>query len=404
MMRARHLIPAVLLLLLAVVAALAAGSLFRGDPTDTIEVRRAPLTRRIDASGELRSAERVTIGSPAIRRVWNFTVTSLAEEGIAVAPGTPLISFDTQKLRERLEVLSSRLDTAKKELEKTTLEQQGTLDRFVLEGVELKAKRAKLVQQLDVPEDLQKRLELEKLRIDADLAEVEIRLAAERTEVHRRSMGSRLAAASARVRGLETDVAQVQDAIQKMTVRAPSEGFVVHVTDWRGNKVKVGESVWHGRQIIELADLGHMEVTAEVAEPDAGFVEVGQPVEIRLDASPERLFTGRVEKLGRLFHPRSAEDPAMVFDAIVSIEDADPELMRPGMAAKLEILSESGEPVIQLPESAIREGESGPTVSIRQSSGEVRTVPVSLGPRWRGTVVVTEGLEEGVAVEVPRDS
>ncbi|MDH3285917.1 MAG: HlyD family efflux transporter periplasmic adaptor subunit, partial [Acidobacteriota bacterium] len=188
------------------------------------------------------------------------------------------------------------------------------------------------------------------------------------------------------------------------TVRAPRGGFVVHVPDENGGKVKVGESVWQGRQIVELADLGRMEVAAEVAEPDAGFVAVGQSVEIRLDASPDRRFRGRVEKLGRLFHPRASEDPSMVFDAVVSIDETDPELMRPGMAAKLRILSESGEPVIQIPEAAIRSGQGGPTVAVRKASGKVKTVPVELGPRWRGTVVVTGGLEEGDAVELPRDS
>ncbi|MDH3284823.1 MAG: hypothetical protein OEQ13_08775, partial [Acidobacteriota bacterium] len=187
-MSSRLVVTTLSLLVLAGLAAGAAGDLFRNERPETIEVRRAPLTREIDASGELRSGQSVSIGAPAIQRVWNFTVTSLAEEGTAVAPGTPLISFDTQKLRERLDVVVSRLDTARKELEKTSLEQQGALDRLVLEEVELRAKKAKLMQQLDVPAELQKRLELEKMRIDAELADEELRLAAERIDVQRRSM------------------------------------------------------------------------------------------------------------------------------------------------------------------------------------------------------------------------
>ena len=141
---------------------------------------------------------------------------------------------------------------------------------------------------------------------------------------------------------------------------------------------------------------------AEVAERDAQYVEEGQRVEIRLDANPDRVFTGRIRQLGKLFHTKSAEVPTMVFDALISIDEPDPELMRPGMAASVEILAPVDEPVIQIPESAVRVTDAGPTVEVERN-GSTSRIAVTLGPRWEGQVIVTEGLEEGDLVRVRDD-
>ena len=105
------------------------------------------------------------------------------------------------------------------------------------------------------------------------------------------------------------------------------------------------------------------------------------------------------EQLGKLFHTKSADVPTMVFDALIAIDEPDTELMRPGMAASVEILAPVDEPVIQIPESAVTVTEAGPTVWVERDGSSER-VAVVLGPRWEGRVVVTEGLEEGDLVKV----
>ncbi len=185
-----------------------------------------------------------------------------------------------------------------------------------------------------------------------------------------------------------------------MTVCAPRAGFVVHLTGWNGEKAQIGESVWYGRRLLEIADLTHMELAAEIAEPDAGRVALGQRAEIRLDAAPEKTFTGRIERLGRLFRTKSWESPSRVFDATISIDDADPELMRPGMAASIEILSPSEEGLLDLPEDAIVRGKEGPAVYARTAEGFEGLVPVCLGERHDGRVVIRKGLGMGDRVRL----
>ena len=359
------------------------------------EVELAPFVRRIEASGELRSANSISVGPPQIQRMWRFTVTSMAQEGKAIEEGQPLVGFDAQDPMERLEVKSSNLETARKEYEKTELETLERLETLILEQVELKAKRTRLSRKLDVPEDQRSRLELDKLKLEAALAEREIELTARRIEVQRRNREARVGAARQRVASLEKEVGRIRADIGRMTVPAPRSGFVVHVSNWRGEKVEVGQSIYYGQELLEIADLDQMELAAEIAEPDAGRVAVGQQAEIVLDAAPDRTFTGTIRQLGRLFRTKSWESPTSVFDAVITIEDPDAELMRPGMAASVTILAPSEGDVIQIPESAIFETESGPQIETRRGNSGSKTIPVVLGERYEGKVVVRQGLQPG---------
>jgi len=73
--------------------------------------------------------------------------------------------------------------------------------------------------------------------------------------------------------------------------------------------------------------------------------------------------------------------------------------MKPGMAAGVEILATSESPQVQIPESAIvYEGDEA-IVDLRRAGVEQR-VPVRLGPRSEGQVVIVEGVEPGDEVRV----
>ncbi len=368
------------------------------------EAQPAPFVRRIEANGELRSANSISVGPPQIRRMWRFTVTSMAPEGKAINQGEPLVGFDAQEPAERLELKISNLETARKEYEKTELETAERLEALILEQVELNAKRAQLSRKLDVPVEQRSRLELEKLLLEADLAEREIELTAKRIEVQRRNRDARVRAAEQRVVALEKETGRLEADVERMTVLAPRSGFVVHTTNWRGEKVEVGESIYYGHQLLEIANLDQMELAAEIAEPDAGRVAVGQQAEIRLDAAPDRTFTGNIQKLGRLFRTKSWESPTRVFDAIINIDSPDPELMRPGMAANVEILSPSDGEAIQVPEAVIRETGQGPVIDVRRGGGKRTAIPVVLGERYDGMVVVRHGLLPGDLFRSERES
>ena len=363
------------------------------------EVEEEPLTRRIPADGELKSSDTANIGCPNVPYTWNYTITQLTAEGMEVQAGMPIVSFDTKQFQERVMRTRNRLDQARSKLEKARIDELQKLEQLELELVEVRANKVKLDQKLEIPEELQKGLELAKLQLDAELAQEELRLIELRVQSQRDNMKSSIASHESTVRSLERDVSDMEANLAAFTVRAPRPGFVVHAKNWRGEKPKVGENVFIGQAVAEVADLGHMEVRAEIAEADARYVDVGQVAEIRLDAAPDRVFTGKIVELGTLFREKSSEIPKMIFDATLSIDEADPEIMRPGMAAKIDILSPTEEAVIHIPERAIEQTPEGPFVQ-RQRNGTVERTPVELGARWQGSVVVDSGLQAGDRVSM----
>jgi HlyD family secretion protein len=136
-----------------------------------------------------------------------------------------------------------------------------------------------------------------------------------------------------------------------------------------------------------------MQMKAVILESQAGRVKAGQKAEVRLDANPDRVFKGTVISLGRIFRVKSDEQPAIVFDALVDLTESDPQLMRPGMAAGVDITISSKENALQVEEAALVYHEGGIAVWKKgRFSDELTTV--TIGARSAGVVEVLSGLGE----------
>ena len=402
MSRPRRFAALAVLLGLGLAAALGARAVRNGAERGalvTVETRQ--LEFRVKASGELASSDSLSVGPPIVTRQWDFTVTSLAPEGKPIEAGQPLVRFDPRQLVEQLDVARARLAESEKELEKVTLEEQERLDGLLLQRADLAMQEARARQKLEVPEEIIARLELATQRLDHQLAAEELRLVGEQIAVQQANLEASVRQARSRTEEQRREVAELEDAVSRLTVTAPRAGFVVYTPNWEGKKVAVGDNVWFGMPLVEIADLSRMRVDAVIPEPDAALVKVGQPVEVRLDANPDRLFRGRIEALGRVFRTKSAEKPSTVFDARIAVDTPDPEIMRPGMAAEVIVLAAAAEARPVVPERAVRAGAAGGAALLVQRAGEIAEVPVTLGRRAPPLIEVLAGVQAGEAVLVP---
>jgi HlyD family secretion protein len=88
---------------------------------------------------------------------------------------------------------------------------------------------------------------------------------------------------------------------------------------------------------MELPDLSRLQVHLEIPERESARIAVGQKVRFVVDAAPDKPFFGEITSLASVIHTRSNNQPARVFDAIVSMQDPDTNIMRPGMSVSAEI-------------------------------------------------------------------
>jgi HlyD family secretion protein len=383
----------------ALACVLALVSCSRSGKARVVKVVKAPLDIKVHATGQLQSAASFFVGCPSVERVWQYTISFMAPEGKAVKEGDMILTFDAREIMQRLQLKRSDLDTGLKELSRMQLQEQQTREDMALQYEEEKVNKQKAVRKADYPEGLIAPMDLQKRKMELELADLQEKLAGKHLSNQTSGMKSRIQVQESKVQLLKAEVERLERDIQKMNVLAPKAGLVVYTPNWDGKKKVVGDTCWFGETILELPDLGRMQMKAVILEVQAGRVKVGQPAEVRLDSNPDRVFKGEVISLGRVFRVKSDSQPAIVFDAVVDLSESDPGLMRPGMAAGVNITVSFKKDILQVPEAAIVYSEKGAAVW-RKGFLSQELTPVRTGARSSGMVEILSGLAENDAVVI----
>lgn len=368
----------------------------------TALVTRGDLVLTVAATGEIEAVDAELLGPPNLPDVWEFKIQFLAPEGKEVKRGEPVLGFDAAEEERRLLDERARADEAEQKLGKTRADLERERLDAELRLAEAEAALRKAAMKVDVPPELTARKDLDTARIERDLAEKEVAhrrgelvAVADRLQAEVQQLTHHLALARTHVRALE-------DAVAKMSVPAPRDGTVVYVTDWRGEKVKVGDSAYRSQQIVSLPDLKRLRARAEIAEVDAGKVREGQPVRLRLDAHPDLEYRGRVARVQRTVQRRAPNSPLRIVLAEVDLDTIDGERMRPGMRFRAVIERERAAGTLTIPSDAVLHRDGRALVERRTFFG-VEEVAPRLGRRAGGgdgghegeRVEVLEGLAEG---------
>jgi HlyD family secretion protein len=365
-----------------------------------VKVVRGAFNTRIHATGQLQSAASFYIGCPSVQSMWQYTISFMAPEGKPVKTGDPILTFDSRELAQKLQVKQAELDTGLKELARIKLQEQQTREDYGLQAEEAKVNRQKAAQKADIPEDLIAANDLKKRRMELELTQLQEKLSTSRVDNQNSGMETRIHVQEAKVAILKEELDRLNLDIQKMNILAPKPGMVVYTPDWDGKKKAVGDTCWMGENILELPDLSHMQMKAVILESQAGRVKEGQRAEVRLDSNLDRAYKGTVLTLGRIFRIKSDSQPAVVFDAVIDLSESDPQLMRPGMAAGVDIIISSKDNALQIPEAALVYYEGGIGVRKKGVFSETLT-PVTIGARSAGLVEVLSGLKEKEEVVIP---
>ncbi len=175
------------------------------------------------------------------------------------------------------------------------------------------------------------------------------------------------------------------------TILAPRNGIVLQKYIEQGTIIASGRSsVVAGTNIIQLGDISRMFITCNVDETDIGTIEVGQSVDIKVDAYPNELFEGKVV---RIDPQAKVEQNVTTIPVKVEITDPDKRL-KPAMNADCEFITAKRENVVVVPNGALKESDGNYSVTIMQAGKQApRTVEVGIaGPE---TTEIRSGLKEG---------
>ena len=173
-----------------------------------------------------------------------------------------------------------------------------------------------------------------------------------------------------------------------ITISTPIDGTVI------ARKVGPGQYVRSdsGEPLYSIADLSIMWLKANVSENDIGLVRVGQEIEVKVLAVPDRVFKARIGAIG-------AASDAATRRVVVRSEIPNPEgALKSEMFATFKIVTGNGEPDAAVPvDAVIRDGDLA-FVWVEREPTLLERRPVKLGIELNGRLQIREGLQPGERV------
>ncbi|NER00784.1 MAG: efflux RND transporter periplasmic adaptor subunit, partial [Cyanothece sp. SIO2G6] len=204
---------------------------------------------------------------------------------------------------------------------------------------------------------------------------------------------------------------EVEVRLNDTTIRAPFAGIITQRYATEGAFVTPTTSASDvssatSSAIVALAR--GLEVLAEVPEVDIGRIQLGQPVELVVDAYPEQVFAGTVKRVAPEAVTDSSRGDFIYFEVAVALQDDGPDtpeqtLLKSGMKTDVTFIGDQQPDALVVPSVAVvrQEGQSG--VLVPDEDNRVRFNPVTLGAQVGNQIQILEGVESGdrVFVELP---
>jgi HlyD family secretion protein len=185
------------------------------------------------------------------------------------------------------------------------------------------------------------------------------------------------------------------------SVRAPVSGRVLDVVVEIGDAVSPVTSVTGGTVLLSLASKDLLNLIGQVDENDVSRIEQGQPARLRTEAYGDRTFAGHVAKIAPVGH---RIQNVTYFEVEIEITDPDAGLLRPRMSGDAEIVAETLERALVIPETALR--YAGETIFVNVvGEGEEPGIPperrdVEVGVVDGNRVQILSGLSPGERVSL----
>jgi HlyD family secretion protein len=353
-------------------------------PVREAQVSRAELIKTVPTNGRVEPEVNYEIHSPVATTVKAVYV----QQGDQVPAGKLLMVLDDLDARARLASAESGVKSAQAALEAAT--HNGTQqEREMAAGDIARAKLDRDQARRDL--DALTRLQATGAASASEVAAAQQRLDSAEASLHAsdQSANSRYSAAEvARARAAladaEANVAAAQEVEARTSIHAPIAGTVYSVDAGRT------EFVEQGRLLLQVADLHHERVRAYFDEPEIGQLAVGQKIQIKWNAKPDRSWQGHIVRVPVTVITYGTRN---VGEVLVQIDDADGELL-PDTNVTVTVTVSSEANALSIPREALHFENGAPYVYKIEGDKLVRT-PVKTGMLNLTQAAILSGLNDG---------
>jgi len=342
-----------------------------GKRVKTELVREEPVHRAVEVVGTLAAEDEVTVSSQAEGVVSRIA----ADLGDRVTAGQVLVELDREKLQYNLDQQRASLARA--------LARYGAAEPGRLPPIEqtpdvqkAAAELQQAKQAYERADELHKRQLIPKQQLDDAEAMLRAKQATYDSAIHNgRNLQADIDASNASMKLADR---QLRDGI----IRAPFDGYV------QRRLVSLGELVKTQMPVMSVVRVDPLKVTAEIPERLAPWIKINQPVELHVDAYPDRTIEGTISRISPAVNTQTRAFP---FEARVPNRDA---LLKPGTFARVHIETARIDQVITLPAEALQYRYGVNRVFVVEGD-RLAARELKIGERVGDRVEVVSGIKPG---------
>src|ERR1043166_920273 len=363
-------------LILVVVAGLGVGGFFvwkqwqrkqaespNAKPVSTANVEARDISFAITAAGEIGPADQVSVRPEINGKIAELPV----DIGDKVKKDQLLCRLDDTDLQSEKETQLSQIEGAKLQIQAATLQVEKTEREF--------RRNKDLFESKLISQEI-----FDNVRTDYDVAKNSLSLSKNALE------------------RAEKALKQIEDKLAKTHLNAPFDCTVLTRPVSLGQTVSGAAGFNSGTEIMTIANLKDMIITAHINQADVTRLTAGQVVDIQVESVPGLTMKGSLERIA----PQAViKNGIKGFAARVAITEIDPRV-RPGMTALLTPPVAPAESVLAVPLAAVFTEKGERSVFVKKDE-KFEQRPVLVGITDYSFAEIQEGLAAGdvVSLEQP---
>jgi RND family efflux transporter MFP subunit len=343
-------------------------------PVKVEPVKQEAIRRSVEVVGTLAAVDEVTVSAEAEGRVSRL----LADLGDRVTTGQTLVELDREKPQYNFDQQKAALGRALAKFGATDTAHLPPLEKTPdVQRAQAELQQAK--QAFDRAQELRRRELVSKQTID----DAETTLQAKQAGYESALQNARNLRAD--IDASEAAMKLADRQLRDTSIRAPFDGYI------QKRLVSLGEYVKVQTPAMAVVKIDPLKVTAEIPEKMAPWIKVGQPVELHVDAYPDKVITGKVSRISPAVNSATRAFP---FEALVPNAEG---MLKPGTFARVHLATALVDQVLTLNYNALQYRYGVNRVFVvngdRLSARELK-----IGERFGERVEIVSGVKAGEEV------
>lgn len=260
-------------------------------------------------------------------RINNITIQRLIPEGTIVKQGDFIAELDRSEIMGKMQDVQLDLQSAQSQVTQaqldSTLELSQARDNLINLEFALEEREIAVEQSKYESPAVQRQAEIELDRAKRQLAQE-----TKNYQTKVKQAVAKLSEVEAELSKRQNELSKIRGLMSQFTIFAPDQGMLIYRRSWDGTKITEGGQISAWSPVVaELPDFSVMESVTYINEVDIQKIEVGQQVNLGLDAVADKKLTGKVVDVANIGEQRKNYD-SKVFEVVIEVNESD-SLLRP---------------------------------------------------------------------------